>query len=840
MKFHLLTAALFVGGILQAQTPLPAVYPQPQEVVLSNKSLILSPGQGITFAENSVKPDADVVRILSEVFPLKTQADAPSILLVKESFKEAPLNRVGAYAIFITQTNKKEIQIHAQDETGFFYAAQTLTQLATRDSSGNITLPTGNIIDYPDVAYRGTVEGFYGDPWSHADRIEQLRFYGRMKLNTYIYGPKDDPYHSSPNWRKPYPEKEAAQIRELTQEAAANKVNFVWAIHPGQDIQWTKEDRMNVLNKFEKMYELGVRSFAVFFDDISGEGAKADKQADLLNFLQKEFVKKKTDVHPLIMCPTEYNRAWAGSDYLDVLGRTLDPSIQIMWTGNSVVADITREGLEWVNRRIQRPAYVWWNFPVSDYCRDHLLMGPAYGLDSNVTGAMSGFVSNPMERAEASKVALFGVAGYAWNLQAYSPEKSFDAACRYLLPEAPEAFRTFCENNCDPGANGHRYRREESARYADTAETFLKAYREQNYDKDAAAAMNQLFAEIAAAPEAIKQSKNKALIDELSPWLMQFRLLGMAGQEAIALTRIEKTGNRAATWQAYLALASRLNQMRIVDWSQNQNPYQPGVKTGSRILTPFVQEIFAQSGRRLLFTDAAETTSARTGQAAILTDVEQLKYQPLKEGKNQIGYNRLNEVLRIEPGQFFGLSWELQKEATAFQFNLPKSGNLSGRMFEWSADGNTWQPLKGIPADKSQFTLEKVPSQARCIRMRNTSDKQMQINLNLFAVTTKEDTSIDPARLMYDKNLESANRVAAGAQLTFERSNPAASLELFLSGMPNSRVVIKGNSSRNGTEQTFYAGPAGYILLNAEWLGNIEKLVLQNVGDAEIHIHEIQ
>ena len=157
---------------MQAQTPLPAVYPQPQEVVLSNKQLLLSPDQGITFAENSVKPDADVVRVLSEVFPLKTQADAPSILLVKESFKEAPLNRVGAYAIFITQTNKKEIQIHAQDETGFFYAAQTLTQLATRDSSGNITLPTGNIIDYPDVAYRGTVEGFYGDPWSHADRID--------------------------------------------------------------------------------------------------------------------------------------------------------------------------------------------------------------------------------------------------------------------------------------------------------------------------------------------------------------------------------------------------------------------------------------------------------------------------------------------------------------------------------------------------------------------------------------------------------------------------------------------------------------------------------------------
>ena len=79
-----------------------------------------------------------------------------------------------------------------------------------------------------------------------------------------------------------------------------------------------------MLNKFGMMYDLGVRSFAVFFDDISGEGAKADKQADLLNFLQKEFIEKKEGVSPLIMCPTEYNRAWAGSDYLDVLGKTLD------------------------------------------------------------------------------------------------------------------------------------------------------------------------------------------------------------------------------------------------------------------------------------------------------------------------------------------------------------------------------------------------------------------------------------------------------------------------------------------------------------------------------------
>lgn len=101
-------------------------------------------------------------------------------------------------------------------------------------------------------------------------------------MNTYIYGPKDDPYHSSPHWRLPYPEKEALQLQELVKTAQENEVDFVWAIHPGKDIRWNREDRELLIAKFEKMYQLGIRSFAVFFDDISGEGTNPQKQAELL------------------------------------------------------------------------------------------------------------------------------------------------------------------------------------------------------------------------------------------------------------------------------------------------------------------------------------------------------------------------------------------------------------------------------------------------------------------------------------------------------------------------------------------------------------------------------
>lgn len=71
------------------------------------------------------------------------------------------------------------------------------------------------------------------------------------------------------------------------------------------------------------------------------------------------------------MCPTEYNKSWsnpAKGSYLDILGEKLQPSIHIMWTGDRVISDITSAGMDSINARIKRPAYIWWNFPVATMC----------------------------------------------------------------------------------------------------------------------------------------------------------------------------------------------------------------------------------------------------------------------------------------------------------------------------------------------------------------------------------------------------------------------------------------------------------------------------------------
>ncbi len=124
----------------------------------------------------------------------------------------------------------KGVVIAGRDERGLYYGVQTL-----RDIMSKGQLETCTIQDWPDVKFRGAIEGFYGRPWSHEHRLRQIDFYGRNKMNVYIYGPKDDPYHRQ-HWREAYPEQEAKLLQELNVRAHQRGVNFYWAIHPGLDI----------------------------------------------------------------------------------------------------------------------------------------------------------------------------------------------------------------------------------------------------------------------------------------------------------------------------------------------------------------------------------------------------------------------------------------------------------------------------------------------------------------------------------------------------------------------------------------------------------------------------
>lgn len=501
---------------------------------------------------------------------------------------------------YYLKIDKKGIVVAGADRRGVFYGVQTLVQLIALPK-----LPLVEVTDYPDVPYRGVVEGFYGVPWSREARLSQLDFYGRNKMNIYIYGPKDDPYHSSPNWRKPYPAQEAEQLKELVECARRNEVLFYWAIHPGKDIRWNTEDRDLLMEKFESMYRLGIRAFAVFFDDISGEGTSAEKQVELLNDIYHNFVKVKGDVAPLLMCPTEYNRLWTKLEggYLATLGGKLHPDIGILWTGDKVVACIDKPTMQFVNPLLKRKAFIWWNFPVSDYVRDRLLLGAVYGNGTDIDDDISAFISNPMEHAEASKIALFSIADYAWNMDAYKSDASWRRAVRYLMPGHAAALQVFASHNSDLGGNEHDFRREESEQIRPALERLLDAYcREGKREVAAASAVTEECERmIASADLLLASDENPALIKEITPWLIQFKLLGEYGREVLCMLAAQCDGKKTELEKAASHAKALQVLMKKIDATYNQNGFQPGVKTGSCHLKPafdrLYQEVVQRTGK---------------------------------------------------------------------------------------------------------------------------------------------------------------------------------------------------------------------------------------------------
>ena len=336
-------------------------------------------------------------------------------------------------------------------------------------------------------------------------------------------------------------------LKELVDACNRNYVDFVWAIHPGQDIKWNEEDYQNLINKFNWMYDLGVRHFAIFFDDISGEGTNPLKQTELLNRLTEEFVKVKGDVSPLTVCPTDYSKLWANpteKGSLAIYGKTLNPEIKVFWTGDVVCSDLTPETLDFINSRIKRPAYYWWNYPVTDYIRNFLLQGPVYGLDTSLTANETcGIVSNPMEHGEASKLALYGVADYTWNIANYNAIDNWERGLAELVPEATDAYRTFAIHSSDT-ENG--YRRDESWE--------TQTFRLADWTDEAANALEEEFKKVESAPARLESScKNAALINELRPWLTEFGKLGTRGKQAIELARIYRSGkDDALFWEKYI------------------------------------------------------------------------------------------------------------------------------------------------------------------------------------------------------------------------------------------------------------------------------------------------
>ncbi|MEU2612408.1 beta-N-acetylglucosaminidase domain-containing protein [Micromonospora sp. NPDC007271] len=465
------------------------------------------------------------------------------------------------------QTGRPRIVLAGVDGAGTFYAVQSLRQLLVSKGS-RVAVGGVAVHDWPGYRIRGGMESFYGPVWSQEDRRSQIEFLARHKMNQFFYGPADD-LRTGSHWDSLYDEAELDRLKEIADLATSRHVDFVYRISPeapmapGQGICHARDDdRGKLLARLAQLWEIGVRSYVIAWDDVSGNFAcqedrdayqgdpspLAAAQAGVTNLVQHEFIEKHPGASRLVAVPTEY---WGmtPTPYKNRFDELLSTEVDLYWTGPEVVSpSITEDDLRaaqdaWPRHRIM----IWDNYPVNDYSPNRLLLGPLVNRDAGMAGDVVGISFNELvQHQEASQIPLGTQADYAWNPGAYDAERSWTRTLQILGGDAYEELRLFAENNKASALDNTA-----RPQFAALINRLIADY---SAGRAVGAQLDQLDRELRRLeelPTTLRaQLDNPLLLKQIGPWLDRVGTTGRAGRAALGILRAQDRGDGEAAWLA--------------------------------------------------------------------------------------------------------------------------------------------------------------------------------------------------------------------------------------------------------------------------------------------------
>jgi hyaluronoglucosaminidase len=356
---------------------------------------------------------------------------------------------------------------------------------------------------------RGIVEGFFGPLWSMAHRRRLFVFGAARGMNTYLYAPKDDPYHRK-RWRLPYPPARWREMERLIRAAQKYRIDFVYGFHPGEGLCFTDPDSIHVLlRKARRFHDVGVRTFAVLFDDIPSRLTHARDRRSYKNSLARaeaswlgEIAAHQPSSWKNVewwICPSYYSEddmlehvfGRFEHFFLETLAEHLPASTACFWTGDRVVSRrITlRHARKIVQRIGGRPLLLWDNYPVNDLSMARELhIGPLQGRDPKLPEIVYGYLNNPLLQEELGFLPLTTCFDYAAAPRRYAAEKSWTRAVKKLYGAAAlphwRALRRFTEiaRVGERPARAPALRRER--RHFNAALDYFDAHRKQKWFRE--------------------------------------------------------------------------------------------------------------------------------------------------------------------------------------------------------------------------------------------------------------------------------------------------------------------------------------------------------------------
>ncbi|MFA6871906.1 MAG: beta-N-acetylglucosaminidase domain-containing protein [Bacteroidaceae bacterium] len=729
MKKTILFFLLLLWSITQHYSNAYTIYPIPQKIEMGSSvisptatmHLVYETGVSLTtqhrleevltkagfgFTKGST-PQDDFTTILVGIAGSKEVADqyATTHGIFKTLFDASP-NHFDPYLLEInTHHTNGDILILGNSEGSAYYAMASLEQLLEQ---ANPTLSTLTINDYAHTKYRGIVEGFYGHPYSVANKLSLLEYCKRYKLNTYVYGPKSDPYHLG-KWRDDYPtqltEKERfmglitqADLKKIAAKAKACHVNFIWAAHPALEngISFSNSSAMEsgidaLMDKFAHLHQLGIRSFGVFIDDMTYTPS-GGMQAYLANEVQKRLrstynstSEMLEQVTPLFFVPTAYALNYGSSSTLNAL-KEVDAAVEIAFTGYDCFSNIRGSACADMAQRVGRNAVMWWNNPVNDDKDEWLYL---HGLttrwsieDSAPISSLHGLLLNPMNQAQSSKIALFGGADYAWNPALFNAEANWKASFSSLFTTVAirSAFQLFVDMVSSYSKTG------KGEKYADLYAAFRQSYPSVQVPA-IANQLQALFEQANAACHVLQQLKEsnneeeRLFYAEAKSWISKVEHATSIGAQTLRLISAKEG---TFLWSDYLKLQEKaatyhthpLSQLSVLEGSgTTTHEVMKEAQPTPKGLDPFIDFLIER------LPQLAPELPPRHQEKEVITNLSNLEGLSLVDGDPLI-LSGLQHLF-LKQGEYIGIDlkniYSLRIDASAWHLPLVLQYSMNGK-----------------------------------------------------------------------------------------------------------------------------------------------------------------
>jgi hypothetical protein len=291
----------------------------------------------------------------------------------------------------------------------------------------------------PDL---GIIEGYYGQPWSDERREHAIAFLEPHGYRFFLYAPKADEFLRK-RWREPYPADAETRLRRIAAHCKAVGVRFGVGLSPYELYRDFNDDAKTALAEKLALFDsVGVEMLAICFDDMRGDLPDlARRQTDILHW-----IASRAKAPRLLMCPSYYtddpvlDRIFGSRppNYLEDLGRLLDPVIDVFWTGEEVCSREYSVGhLARVEGQLRRKPFLWDNYPVNDGARmsQFLHLRGFAGRPAAIAEKLSGHAVNPALQPTLSLIPALTLAESYERGEAYEYGAAFLRAAKTVLED---------------------------------------------------------------------------------------------------------------------------------------------------------------------------------------------------------------------------------------------------------------------------------------------------------------------------------------------------------------------------------------------------------------------